>query len=108
MTEHVVTSFGEHATLHRAGNGNILCPICGFEYRDSAGWEGANFLGGLDNCPCCHTQMGNEDIDEVPPVQENPIHQRWDRLRRKWLDKVGWAEWAVRQASDRLGDDVRR
>jgi hypothetical protein len=39
--------------------------------------------------------MGFHDVDDVPPDPANPIMRRWAKLRIKWLDRIGWPDWAL-------------
>lgn len=102
-TEHLfTTSFGEQAIIRRTTQGNILCPVCGYEEVDSSSWDLDGYVSSLDICPICNLQHGFDDIDVVPADPSNPIMLRWRKLRIQWLDRVGWPEWSIQQLQERL------
>jgi hypothetical protein len=106
QSERVTTDFGESVTLYRSTAGNVLCPVCGREWPETAEWDGPFYLNSLDVCDECETQWGWNDLKEIPPVPQNPPEKRWHKLRLKWLDRVGWSEPALRQLRANLGMDI--
>ena len=86
--------------------GNVCCPVCGFELETRGLVVTAFLFGATETCPCCRTSFGISDIDEVPPVKDNPAAKRWAKLRRNWLAKQNWDAELIRQINDHLGVEI--
>jgi len=97
---------GEPVVLYCSDRGNWLCPVCATEWFDSSDWLGELFLECLDVCNVCNTQIGNEDVDEVPANPENPPEKRWAKLRTTWLERSGYQAVDIRRLEDVFGIDM--
>ncbi len=108
MPSKIVKSFGEEVTVHFNEAGDYFCPVCGLLWKNTSGLYPTGFLQSMDDCPRCDTQLGNEDIDEVPASPDNPAEKRWGKLREAWLERNGWDPLLIKEVEDHLGVKVER
>jgi hypothetical protein len=87
-------------------SGNVCCPVCGIELETRGLVVVAFLFGATETCPCCRTSFGISDIDEVPPIRENPAAKRWEKLRTVWLTKNNWDRALIKQVEDHLGVEI--
>lgn len=87
-------------------SGNVCCPVCGIELATRGLNVVAFLFGATETCPCCRTSFGIRDIDEVPPIKENPAAKRWAKLREGWLAKHNWDAELVKQVKNGLGIEI--
>ena len=99
----------EEIEIRETDNGQFICPICGSPEEGAPPYYaslGASVAFGSDEiCNCCEVQFGETDLmalDSAIGEQK----QIWEALRNKWLDKIGWPDWALQQLKDNLGLDV--
>ena len=90
------------------GEDMYACPICGYLGCGSAYamMEGRKYaICSHDLCPDCFVQYGFEDmvLENLPP---GSTLNTWNELRTKWLDELGWPEWAIKRIHNNLGIDV--
>tara|TARA_R110002073_G_scaffold239285_1_gene400656 strand:+ start:178912 stop:179256 length:345 start_codon:yes stop_codon:yes gene_type:complete len=100
--------FGETVQVHMDRKGDFGCPICGLVWHGTKSWGATGFLECLEVCQCCHTQLGNDDVDEVLAKEGNLAFARWKRLRLTWLEKTSWSQESLQQLRDNLGLDITR
>lgn len=97
---------GEIVTIIQNDDGSYPCPVCGTLYGSNdppweqtyGGDEHGNIItgpmagGSFNNCACCGTQWGNDDV-----WQGKTMDERWAELRVQWLDRVHWNPDAMSQ-----------
>ncbi|HVU27644.1 MAG TPA: hypothetical protein VHG71_07900 [Verrucomicrobiae bacterium] len=109
--------YGDIIEIREAPDGKTVCPVCGIllggdpPYRAviNESNKGTNLPEGaasFDICPMCKTQYGEDDF--IEPSEKISTQQKWDELRRKWLDEIGWTPEALQQLHDNLDIDIQK
>lgn len=98
---------GDRVDVFETPSGEGVCPVCGCLIPGGPAWyqwADMKMAFPLDGgtCSCCRTQWGYHDMmgeDKSIGAQV----RLWAKLRRAWLDEVGWSESALLQLRESLG-----
>ena len=102
-----VEHHGERYKFRRGSNGEIICPVCGYQLEGTAGYPAkALVVDGLICCKSCKTHFGNNDFPRIPPDPKDPLELRHRRLRIAWLDRCGWDKRALLRLQSNLDIDT--
>ena len=100
---------GEEIEIRETDDGRFICPICGVAARGEPPYDEALgaviAYGSAETCSCCDVQYGHTDFIVLGSAIGR-ARQIWEELRKEWLDRIGWPDWALQQLKDNLGLDV--